>query len=285
MADITISEFGLGFVRKCMEIYWGNCLFPLLFAGGLLWTLLRHRKKVGVVFFGYTVFLFLTAYNPFLVKYVIPKVAFEKEYYRLIWILPVIPGVAYYGVRLVFLMKKRWQRVALALALMGAAAVLGTPIDGIVKNFQSIENIYKIPNQLRAVCSVIHQDSEEEMPRVVFDPSLNSFARQYDASLELTLNRNALIYRQGSTVAGSFDETSKWYIRQKNIMDVIIYQEEGDPNTFRKALYDTRTDYLVVLNMLGNHEFIESAGCERIAETGEYVVYRFDWKKFRKQKS
>ena len=282
MADITIKEFGLGFVRECMETYWGRCLFPLLFAAGLIWTLLKHRKKAGAVFLGYTAFLFLTVYNPFLVKYVIPKVAFEKEYYRFIWILPVIPGVAYYAVRLVFLMKNKWQKILLTFGLMGIIIFLGTPIDGIVTNFRPIENIYKIPNQLRAVCSGIHQDSDEKTPRVVFDPSLNSFARRYDASLELTLNRNAVIYRQGSTVAGSFDETSRWYTRQKKIMDVIIYQENGDPEQFQKALYSTRTDYLVVLNMLGNHDFIESAGCERIAETGEYVVYRFDWKKFKK---
>lgn len=282
MADTTIKEFGLGFVRQCMETYWGSCLFPLLFAAGLIWTLVKHRKQAGAVFLGYTIFLFLTVYNPVLVKYVIPKVAFEAEYYRLIWILPVVPGIAYYAVRLVFFLKKKWQKVLMTLALMGVIMVLGAPIEGIVKNFSAIENIYKIPNQLRAVCSVIHQDSDEETPKVAFDPSLNSCARQYDASLKLTLNRNAIIYRQGSTVAGTFDETSKSYIRQKIIMDVIIYQEQENPAKFRKALYATRTDYLVVLNMLGNHDFIESAGCERIAETGDYVVYRFDWKKYKK---
>lgn len=282
MADTTIQELGLGFVRECMETYWGSCLFPILFAVGLLFTVLKFRKKAGIIFVGYTVFLFLTVYNPLLVKYVIPIVNFEKEYYRLIWIWPVIPGLAYYGVRLVFACRKTWKKVLLALAVMAVFVAVGNPVEGIVKNFQPVENIYKIPNQLRAVCDVIHQDSDEETPRVVFDPSLNSFARQYDASLELTLNRNATIYRQGSTVAGSFDENSRWYKRQKSIMDVIIYQENIDPKRFRSALYSTRTDYLVVLNMLGNHDYIQKAGCERIAETGEYVVYKFDWKKLKK---
>lgn len=206
MSGITIKELGLGFVRACMETYWGSCLFPLLFAAGILWALFCHKKQASRIFLFYTVFLFLTVYNPVLVKYVIPKLHFENEYYRFIWILPVIPGVAYYGVRLVYLFKRKWQRILAALLVMGIIVSVGTPIEGIVGNFALAENLYKVPNELRAVCDVIHQDSEKENPRVVFDSSLNSIARQYDPSLGLVLHRNAIIYRSGSTVAGTFDE-------------------------------------------------------------------------------
>lgn len=93
-----------------MEEYWGNCLFPLFFAAGLVWTLLRHKKQVPRVFLYVTVFLFLTVYNPFLVKLVLPKLDFENEYYRFIWLLPVIPGTAYYAVRLISMAKKKMDK-------------------------------------------------------------------------------------------------------------------------------------------------------------------------------
>ena len=64
--------------------------------------------------------------------------------------------------------------------------ILGNPLDGVVTNFAMAENIYKVPNDLRAVCDVIHQNQENDFPRVVFDGSLNSIVRQYDACLLYT---------------------------------------------------------------------------------------------------
>ena len=95
MAGVTIQELGLRFVDACMRLYWGSCWYPLLFAVGLFCTLVLGRKRKSGIFVGYTVFLLLTVYNPLVVKYLIAKVKFENEYYRFIWILPVIPAVAY----------------------------------------------------------------------------------------------------------------------------------------------------------------------------------------------
>ena len=93
MAGVTIQELGLRFVDACMKLYWGSCWYPLLFAVGLICTLVRGRKRKSGIFIGYTVFLLLTVYNPLVVKYLISKAKFENEYYRFIWILPVIPAV------------------------------------------------------------------------------------------------------------------------------------------------------------------------------------------------
>lgn len=277
MSGITIKELGYGFVKACMEAYWGSCLFPLLFAAVLLWTLFRKKKDGSKVFLYYTVFLFLTVYNPVLVKYVVPKVKFENEYYRFIWILPVIPALAYYGVCLVWKFRKKWQRFVAFAAVLCVIVAAGSPKDCLTENFTMAENIYKVPDELRTVCDVIHQDRGMESPRVVFDTTLNNLARQYDPSLCLVINRNAAIYRSGSTVTGTFDEDSVWYKRQKVIMDVVYYQQQDNLNRFQRALKYTKTDYLAVKIDLPNHDFIRSAGCQTVAATENYVVYYFDW--------
>ena len=123
---VTIQELGLRFVDACMRLYWGSCWYPLLFAVGLICTLVLGRKRKSGIFVGYTVFLLLTVYNPLVVKYLIAKVKFENEYYRFIWILPVIPAVAYYGVRLVTAFRKTWIKVLMAAAVL----VLGFVILG-----------------------------------------------------------------------------------------------------------------------------------------------------------
>ena len=78
MAGLSLNETGLQFVRICLQNYWGTCLYLLLFAAGILWSLCCHRKQEARIFLGYAVFLALTAYNPFLVKYIVPKINFEN---------------------------------------------------------------------------------------------------------------------------------------------------------------------------------------------------------------
>lgn len=117
MAGVTIQELGLRFVDACMRLYWGSCWYPLLFAVGLICTLVLGRKRKSGIFIGYTVFLLLTVYNPLVVKYLIAKAKFENEYYRFIWILPVIPAVAYYGVRLVTAFRKNLDKSSYGLQL------------------------------------------------------------------------------------------------------------------------------------------------------------------------
>lgn len=273
MAGVTIQEMGLRFVDACMKLYWSSCWYPVVFAVGLLCTLIWGRKRNSRIFIGYTIFLLLTVYNPLVVKYLIAKAKFENEYYRFIWILPVIPGVAYYGVRFVTFFRKKWQKILAVVLVTGCLIVLGNPLDGVVKNFAMAENIYKVPNDLRAVCDVIHQNQENDLPKVVFDSSLNSIVRQYDAGIRLVINRNASIYRAGSTVTGTYDENSKFYKRQKALLDVIDYHIYDDKKGFVNALKRLKADFIVTSIDSGDHEFLTECGCELIAQTESHYIY------------
>lgn len=278
MAGVTIQELGLNFVSACMKLYWGSCWYPVLFAVGLVCTLIRGRKRKSVIFVGCTLFLLLTVYNPLVVKYLIAGAKFENEYYRFIWILPVIPAVAYYSVRLVTALKRKWQRILMTGLVLACLVALGNPLNGVVKNFSMAENIYKVPDDLRAVCDVIHQNQEGDLPRVVFDTGLNSIVRQYDAGIATVISRNASIYRAGSTVAGTYDENSSFYKRQKALMDVIDYHIYDDKKGFKKALEQSKTDFVVTPVGQVDHEFLTDCGCELIAQTENYYIYRYDQK-------
>ena len=279
MADVTIEEYGLRFVQECFGRYWENLWIPLLFLAVLLWCLFFHRKQVPIVFAGCTVFLCLTVYNPLFVKYLVPTLGFENEYYRFFWILPVIPMLAYYGARLVDSAKKRWYKAAFCLLLTGMLILAGNPAPGAAGGFALPQNLYKVPNDLSAVCSVIHQDQGMENPRVVFEENLNLLARQYDPSIELVLNRDYILYRAGNTVAGKANEKSASYQNQKAIMDVVFYEERIPVEEFQKALQKLRADYLVVYASRGIHDYLGQAGCVQVTVTGEYAVYRCDQEK------
>ena len=117
----------------------------------------------------------------------------------------------------------------------GSIVTTGTPVPGIAKRLCDGGNIYKVPNELRSVCDVIHQDCDKEQPKVVFDNELNLVAGQYDPSPILVLDRNFILYRAGSTVVGNY-ENSKAYQIQKVIMDVISYQMDVGIDKFRRGI-------------------------------------------------
>ena len=146
-----------------------------------------------------------------------------------------------------------------------------------VKNFALAENIYKVPNELIEICEILHENmsNPDGRPRVVFDASLNNVVRQYDAQLRLTIDRNASIYRAGSTVAGEFDENSRRYKRQKAILDVIDYQIYDHPKKFRNALGKSKTKFVVVLKNEELQAFLLKNGCEQSAETESYNIFRY----------
>lgn len=273
MAGVTIEELGMKFVSECMKIYWSSCWYPLLFAVGIVCTLIWGRKRSSRIFPAYTVFLFLTVYNPLVVKYLVSKAKFENEYYRFLWILPVIPAVAYYAVRLVYFFRRKWQRAIVVMLTAAILVLLGNPLEGVVKNFAVVENIYKVPDDLRAICDVIHQNQENEFPRAVFDDGLNSLVRQYDAGIRLVISRNVSIYRAGSTVAGTYDENSEAYKRQKALLDVVTYHIHDDPEGFKKALKETKTDFVITSMDAPDHDFLIECGCELLAQTGSHYVY------------
>lgn len=275
MGGVSIEEYGLEFVWICLQKYWGSCLLLILFLAGIVWSLFRHRNREAGIFLFYTVFLLLTAYNPFLVNCIVPKVNFENEYYRFFWMLPVVPGVAYYAVRLIFSVKRFWKKAVLALMAAGIMIAVGVPLQGVVENFALIENVYKVPDDLRVICELIHEDSEAREPRVVFDRKLNTMARQYDPSLRLVLHRDAVLYRAGSTITARMDEDSPWYHRQKVIMDLLYYGETVELEEFKDALIQTETEYLVVPDEKADGVYLQRAGCELLARAGDYLVYRF----------
>ena len=62
----------------------------------------------------------------------------------------------------------------MAAAALTGFVILGNPLDGVVTNFAMAENIYKVPNDLRAVCDVIHQNQENDFPRVVLTAVLTA---------------------------------------------------------------------------------------------------------------
>ena len=274
MPGITAEGSGFSFILDVLETYWGEALPLFLLFLAALPALILLRKKDGSRMFVCIFFcLLLTIYNPVLSRYASRYLHLDTVYYRLLWLLPAAAVLAYAAVRLSCAASPAFFRVPAVLLLSILLVLAGQPLAAVWQPSVP-DNLYKVPDDLVEACAIIHEDSAEEQPTVVFDTNLNMVARQYDPSLLLALNRNAVLYRAGSQTVSAVNTESASYKAQEALMDVAYYGQEIPMRRFKAAIRWRQVDYLVVPQNNPLHDYIEEAGCTPAGSTRLYVVYR-----------
>ena len=195
MGGVTVREYGLSFVRVCLQNYIGKSWpFLVIFFAGILicvlWSFRRKKKEtplevvtldgsdrsmnygesdyeeegsdnsVNWVFLSVILVCAVTVYNPFLVRALIPRLGMTAVYYRFFWVLPVTFGAAYYLTRAVSSLRKGMIRVLFALAAAVLLAVI-IPVNPGLKNLKLPTNIYKVDGAVPVLCEAIHSDFEK----------------------------------------------------------------------------------------------------------------------------
>lgn len=277
MGNISIAETGIRYVWECLREYWGPAIpFLIYFALGMIWTAADRKQKEARVFWYYTVFLALTVYNPLAVKILIPRIVEESVYYRFFWALPALIGAAYYLVRLVEQCPKKWMKGAATVAAVALICGVSSVNGNVIYNLDLPSNFYKVPDEVLDICTIIHEDYQGEgEPKVVIPDQMSFYIRQYDPSLYLVIDRNTLLYYEGSNVVGDLSGKNT-YKRRARILDALRSVRKVSVKKFRKSLKKTGTQYLVVPRDYTSHDYLKKAGCELFAEDSHYYFYRFD---------
>ena len=172
MGGINLNESGLDFVRQVFVTFGGNTTVLTLFLLSVLYLALKGKKEERYVFVTTAVFLAFTVYNPFAVKYILGKLGMVNVYYRFFWILPMVLTIGYACTKVVGGQKKGWRRYLTAAALAAVICFGGNSVlaGGLPK---LPDNQYKMPDDLLAVCTVLHEEAGEGTVRVVFEPDFN----------------------------------------------------------------------------------------------------------------
>ena len=283
MTETVNFDLNLFFLWKCLRVYWGKVWpLPLLFLAGMglcLVICLRKKKTVpGVILLYWTLVLAVLIYNPLSVRLMVPRIVKKAFFYRLFWLIPVIPGLAYLFTLCAEVLRGRSRKILAATVIL-AGLFLIFPVNGeLLKGIRRPDNIYKIPDSVVFACEEIHRDytDEERLPKTVWAFELEVYVRQYDPSIRLTIGRNTRLRYAGSVMVGKAKKNKK-YMRRVSILDGINDTGEVTVKAFRKAMKKTHTDYLVIPVSYTSHDFLKKAGCTVTAENDDVVVYRFDW--------
>ena len=243
MGGINLNESGLDFVRQVFVTFGGNTTVLTLFLLSVLYLALKGKKEERYVFVTTAVFLAFTVYNPFAVKYILGKLGMVNVYYRFFWILPMVLTIGYACTKVVGGQKKGWRRYLTAAALAAVICFGGNSVlaGGLPK---LPDNQYKMPDDLLAVCTVLHEEAGGGTVRVVFEPDFNLIVRQYDASFELVLDRDMVLTYQGSNTVSTDALTEQEIEDETKILQIITQMDLSlDQKEFYRSLREMNAEY------------------------------------------
>ena len=283
MYEVMGMGGSLDFLKQCFQAYFGSSPFLWFYLAALVWLLHTGRKEREKLVYplGFLVLL-IVLYNPLSAAFLSGRFVDEAVYYRFLWLMPVPFVIAYAGAFAVCGMKRLPARFAAAAAVL-LILIVPSHVNGeLISRFAVPENIYKVPSELIEICRIIHEDdavsrTEEDGdgdPRVVFSDDLEVYARQYDPSISLTIDRDVRLAYNGSLVTEKPPRT-KYNARRRYILKAINEVGAVTEDKFRTCMENSHTRYIVIPASWPTNAFLMSSGCKSVAAVGAYTVYRY----------
>ncbi len=272
MPGVSNEAMGLHFIFWVLRYYWSGILYFYFFPVCLL-ILLFLKKKEIYFYIPFLTILTLTIYNPFVLKYVWSHLHQDEIYYRFLWILPVAALISALAVELIRRLPRSWMRGVAAILIAALLIESGSPVLGLPEALALPENTADVPDDLIALCDMIHADADIPNPKVIVDVRLHFLVRQYDPSLRMAIWRDHFLYYNGSPVT-DVNPDSVRYKRQKRLMDAAFYGEVPSKKKLKKAMRVRKVHYMAVHSDNPAQDKFLKIGCTEVGRVGDYVLYR-----------
>ncbi len=232
-------------------------ILPVVTILGLICLrILRKDKMAGLlaVYMAVTTGIFFFPVTALIIQ----KLLGESVYFRTIWLVPVIPGGAYFLTQVVYLRSKKWMR---ALALICACAFIiltGEPVFSDTY-FSKRENNFKMPTEVIYVADAINQHAQEngvEEKRIIGPADVATYIRLYDATIIQKFGR----------------ETANKPSKQRRVYGW-IHSDEPEYDRLCKAARNLEYCYIVFRTRSDDEEAMKNNHFEKIFGDDTFVVY------------
>ena len=239
---------------KLFQEYMGTGLLMIWFLISLLYLWLTEtRKHIRIMFLYVPLLLLLVFFNP-LVSNVISDLADGEIYYRILWLLPVTPVIAFGTVQ--FCGKLAGYRkyvgiiVAIGLYMMSGSLIYRNPY------FQKAENAYHVPQSVVDICDAIEVPGREVM--AVFPGELLQYVRQYSNVVCMPYGRDIVV--------------SKWTV-QNDLYD-LMEQETIDATQLASLAREEACVYIILPEEKTLVGEMQEQEFEEFARMDGYVIYK-----------
>lgn len=245
---------------KLLQDFAGEGMILTLFFLSVIWLLVSEkRKEIRIVFVYMPVTILAIFLFPISAK-IMNMFLGSEIYYRLLWLWPIVPTIAYATVTLWKAVKEH-SRILVVIAVV-LIIVLSGKLTYTNVNYSIAENEYHIPQVVVDICDDVRIEGREVM--VLFPRELVQYVRQYDATICLPFGREVLVY--------------SWGVRNG-----LFYVMETQPIDVQLAAQYAREDmchYVVIRQTdLLDGDF-EDYGYELFGTYDGYIVYKDPTKDF-----
>ena len=229
---------------KLFQEYMGTGLIVLWFLVSLLYLWLTEKRKyIRVMFLYVPLVLLLVFFNPLVAK-IVSQMADGEIYYRILWLLPVTPVIAFGTVQLCGKLAGRKRYVDDRYGLFCYIA-----------EYQEI-NAYHVPQSVVDICDTIEVPGREVM--AAFPGELLQYVRQYSNVICMPYGRDIMV--------------SKWTV-QNDLYDV-MEQEVIDAQELAELAREEACAYVILsedkklVGKMQDQEF------EEFGKMHGYVIYK-----------
>ena len=243
--------------------YWGEGYFQYLLLAAVLYLLIfrRKNKKTGYILL-YLVISLAVFFCPITAK-IIQKFIGELVYWRVLWIVPSVPVIAF---AMTEFLKERKGIVRFISVIICAVVIMFSGQEFCHEGyFHMVNNYQQVPDEIPGICEIIKADAVgEERYFVAGNNYISSYLRVYDSSILQMWGREGRGMRK----------------KERNITRRLYWEMESpapDYNKIGKYASHKECDYLVlaVLNEDQKNE-VGKYGYSELGTVGNYSVYRLE---------
>lgn len=241
--------------------YMGTGLIVIWFLLAVIYLFVNEKRKYVRILFAYMpVILLLLYFNPLFAGLLFELLG-DEIYYRLLWLLPITPVIAYTCVCICGKVKEVKGRRAAGALVLGMTAVIAFSGSFIYNNpfFYRAENKYHMPDSVVHICDAIIVPGREVM--AAFPPEFVQFVRQYSPLVCMPYGRETIVERWGF---------------ESEIYDLMT-AEEIDLEALNRAVLEQRCHYVILQSSRRVKGNFADYKWELFCETDGYSVYRTEY--------
>ena len=173
--------------------YMGTGLILGWFLLSLFYLLWKEERTSHRILFVYTpIALLAVFFNPW-ISGLLKEFVGDEITYRILWLIPVTPAIAYTAVRLYHELsgrKRIWFAGICAVLIMVSGSCIYTN-----RHFRKAENCYHIPQTVVDICDAIEVEGREVM--AAFPMEMVQYVRQYSPVICMPYGREQLVNSWG----------------------------------------------------------------------------------------
>ena len=255
-------------IREIFYTFGGDSWLIGIFLAVLIFFLasLKGKNKKYVIYF---VVCGIMIYNPIFYG-LIKQLGGRAEYYRFLWLMPIVPMLSAGGVLAVKEGKNKKEKAVMF--LLGILVLFFAGKTYLTQsNMLPSENIYKIPDETIAVSELIEEQKKEPYVTVAVDAQTELTLRQYDASFTYGISRET--YLQGFVEPERWNELGEKGTEEQMLMWMVNRGETFDISAMKNAVSDLGIDYIVVKSEYVLDNYLKEIDFELIGSTDHYSVY------------